>query len=183
MAVWFFANFNVPLTNDYPVSRVDCFDLSLKSWERGSDTANIFKVLWFTVHPAFCMSQTRFMLDKSVLPVHTCVLYSNLHSKTKQMAATSISCSDFEKTKAHLLAYFPWNSAIQVLYKVWGVFKGRWGKKTIFLAIFCHFSWNKKQIHAQKTFFLESTSCKITAPHNFNADQLNGSGTYLYHAE
>ena len=129
MAVWFFANFNVPLTNDYPVSRVDCFDLSLKSWERGSDTANIFKVLWFTVHPAFWMSQTRFMLDKSVLPVHTRVLYSNLHSKTKQMAATSISCSDFEKTKAHLLAYFPWNSAIQVLYKVWGVFKGRWEKK------------------------------------------------------
>ena len=56
-------------------------------------------------------------------------------------------------------------------------------KKTIFLAIFCYFSWNKKQIHAQKTFFLESTSCKTTAPHNFNADQLNGSGTYLYHAE
>ena len=56
-------------------------------------------------------------------------------------------------------------------------------KKTIFLAIFCYFSWNKKQIYAQKTFFLESTSCKTTAPHNFNADQLNGSGTYLYHAE
>ena len=56
-------------------------------------------------------------------------------------------------------------------------------KKTIFLAIFCYFSWNKKQIHAQKTFFLESTSCKTTARHNFNADQLNGSGTYLYHAE
>ena len=56
-------------------------------------------------------------------------------------------------------------------------------KKTIFLAIFCYFSRNKKQIHAQKTFFLESTSCKTTAPHNFNADQLNGSGTYLYHAE
>ena len=56
-------------------------------------------------------------------------------------------------------------------------------KKPIFLAIFCYFSWNKKQIHAQKTFFLESTSCKTTAPHNFNADQLNGSGTYLYHAE
>ena len=56
-------------------------------------------------------------------------------------------------------------------------------KKTIFLAIFCYFSWNKKQIHAQKTFFLESTSCKTTARHHFNADQLNGSGTYLYHAE
>ena len=56
-------------------------------------------------------------------------------------------------------------------------------KKTIFLAIFCHFSWNKKQIHAQKTFFSECTSCKTTAPHNFNADQVNGSGTYLYHAE
>ena len=56
-------------------------------------------------------------------------------------------------------------------------------KKTIFLAIFCYFSWNKKQIHAQKTFFLESTSYKTTAPHNFNADQLNGCGTYLYHAE
>ena len=52
-------------------------------------------------------------------------------------------------------------------------------KKPIFLAIFCHFSWNKKQIHAQKTFFSESTSCKTTAPHNFNADQVNGSGTYF----
>ena len=97
MAVWFFADFNVPLTNDYPASRVDHFDLSLKSWERGSDTANIFKVLWFTVHPTFWMSQTSFMLDKSVLPVLTCVLYSNPHSITKQMATTLIPCSDFEK--------------------------------------------------------------------------------------
>ena len=31
MAVRFFADFNVPLTNDYPASRVDHFDLSLKS--------------------------------------------------------------------------------------------------------------------------------------------------------
>ena len=38
------------------------------------------------------------MLDKSVLPVHAHVLYSNPHSLTKQMAATSISCSDFKKT-------------------------------------------------------------------------------------
>ena len=34
------------------------------------------------------------MLDKSVLPVHAHVLYSNPHSLTKQMAATLISCSD-----------------------------------------------------------------------------------------
>ena len=97
MAVRFFADFNVPLTNDYPASRVDHFDLSLKSWERGSDASNIFKVLWFTVHSTFWMSQTSFMLDKSVLPVHACVLYSNPHSITKQMAATSISRSDFEQ--------------------------------------------------------------------------------------
>ena len=96
MAVRFFADFNVPLTNDYPASRVDHFDLSLKSWERGSDAADIFKVFWFTVYPAIWMSQTSFMLDKSVLPVHAHVLYSNPHSITKQMAATSISCSDFE---------------------------------------------------------------------------------------
>ena len=73
------------------------FDLSLKSWERGSDSADIFKVLWFTDHPAIWMSQTSFMLDKSVLPVLTCVLYSTPHSITKQMAATSISHNDFEK--------------------------------------------------------------------------------------
>ena len=97
MAVWFFADFNVPLTNNYPASRVDHFDLSLKSWERGSDASNIVKVLWFTVHPTFWMSQTSFMLDKSVLPVLTCVLYSNPHSITKQMATTSIPRSDFEK--------------------------------------------------------------------------------------
>lgn len=36
---------NVPLTNDYPASRVDHFDLFLKSWERRSDTADIFKAL------------------------------------------------------------------------------------------------------------------------------------------
>ena len=41
------------------------------------------------------MSQTSFMLDKSVLPVLT--LYSTPHSITKQMAATSISHNDFEK--------------------------------------------------------------------------------------
>ena len=64
-----------------------------------------------------------------------------------------------------------------------GCVRRKMRKKTIFLAIFCYYSWNKKQIHAQKTFFLESTSCKTTARHNFNADQLNGSGTYLYHAE
>ena len=92
MAVRFFADFNVPLTNDYPASRVE----NLKSWERGSDASNIVKVVWFTVHPAVWISQTRFMLDKSVLPVHAQVLYSNPHSITKQMAATSISCSDFE---------------------------------------------------------------------------------------
>ena len=97
MAVRFFADVNVPLTNDYPASRVDHFDLSLKSWERGSDSADIFKVLWFTDHPAIWMSQTSFMLDKSVLPVLTCVLYSTPHSITKQMAATSISHNDFEK--------------------------------------------------------------------------------------
>ena len=43
------------------------------------------------------MSQTSFMLDKSVLPVHAHVLYSNPHSLTKEMAATLISHSDFEK--------------------------------------------------------------------------------------
>ena len=43
------------------------------------------------------MSQTSFMLDKSVLPVHAHILYSNPHSLTKQMAATLISCSDFKK--------------------------------------------------------------------------------------
>ena len=69
----------------------------LKSWKRGSDAADIFKVFWFTVYPAIWMSQTSFMLDKSVLPVHAHVLYSNPHSLTKQMAATSISCSDFKK--------------------------------------------------------------------------------------
>ena len=31
MAVWFFADFNVPLTNDYPASRVDHFDLSFSN--------------------------------------------------------------------------------------------------------------------------------------------------------
>ena len=31
MAVRFFADLNIPLTNDYPASRVDHFDLSLKS--------------------------------------------------------------------------------------------------------------------------------------------------------
>ena len=97
MAVRFFADFNVPLTNGYPASRVDHFDLSLKSWERGSDAADIFKVLWFNVYPTIWMSQTSIMLDKSVLPVHEHVLYSNPHSLTKQMAAFSISCSDFKK--------------------------------------------------------------------------------------
>ena len=57
---------------------------SLKSQKRRSDSADIFKVLWFTDHPAIWMSQTSLMLDKSVLPVFTCVLYSKpiLHNKT-----------------------------------------------------------------------------------------------------
>ena len=39
-------------------------------------------------------------------------------------------------------------------------------------------------MHRKRSFWkVPGTSCKTTAPHNFNADQLNGSGTYLYHAE
>lgn len=117
MAVWFFADFNVPLTNDYPASRVDHFDLSLKSWERGSDASNIIKVLWFTVHPTFWMSQTSFMLDKSVLPVLTCVLYSNPHSITKQMATTLTPRSDFEKIIDSMSSKL-WQSASPVFRKI-----------------------------------------------------------------
>ena len=100
----------------------------------------------------------------------------------KNMARTE---HKWESTKRRLTF---WHIFLEILpYKSFTKFgvcsKEDEKKKTIFLAIFCYFSWNKKQIHAQKTFFLESTSCKTTAPHNFNADQLNGSGTYLYHAE
>ena len=53
------------------------FNLSEISWERGSDSADIFKLLWFADHPAIWMSQTSFILqDKPVLSVHAHVLWS-----------------------------------------------------------------------------------------------------------
>ena len=63
------------------------------------------------------MSQTSFMLDKSVLPVLTCVLYSTPHSITKQMAATSISHNDFEKIVDSMFSK-PWQSASPVFRKI-----------------------------------------------------------------
>lgn len=88
---------------------------SLKSQKRRSDSADIFKVLWFTDHPAIWMSQTSLMLDKSVFFHVYCIL--NPYSITKQMAATSISRSGFEKIIDSTFSK-PWWSASPVFRKI-----------------------------------------------------------------
>ena len=134
-----------------------------------------FETVFSTKLPTWALKwnkKYRFLFPQRLLMLKIC----------KNMAWTE---REWESTKRRLTF---WRIFLEILpYKSFTKFgvcsKEDEKKKTIFLAIFCYFSWNKKQIHAQKTFFLESTSCKTTAPHNFNADQLNGSGTYLYRAE
>ena len=113
IAVWFFADFNVPLTNDYPARRVTL----IFPRKVGKEEVTLLTSLKSFDLPIIWMSQTSFMLDKSVLPVLTCVLYSTLHSITKQMAATSISHNDFEKI-VDLMFSKPRRSASHVFRKI-----------------------------------------------------------------
>ena len=114
MAVRFFADFNVPLTNDYLASRVTWSFLE-KSGKRKWRFQHIQSPLIYrSSHIIFGWVRLVSCWIISFTCAHMCV-YSNPHSITKQMAATSFSRSDFE---IDLMFSKPQRSASPVFRKI-----------------------------------------------------------------